>query len=123
MWRSHRAVLSERRRRLRHSRPSLVTKAAHGNLRSVRPLLSLQVGNGHRSALNPMCETCDAGIAEFSTFTRRIKLTLKKLSPGIFCLALLGTAFMPSANADERDRKTTITFSAPVEIPGVHLQG
>jgi hypothetical protein len=70
-----------------------------------------------------MCETCDSGIAEFSTFTRRIKLTLKKLSPGIFCLALLGTAFMASANADERDRKTTITFSAPVEIPGVHLQG
>jgi hypothetical protein len=30
---------------------------------------------------------------------------------------------MPSAKADDWDKKTTITFSGPVEIPGVHLQG
>jgi hypothetical protein len=45
-----------------------------------------------------------------------------KLTPAVLCLASLG-AFSSAANADERDRKTTITFSAPVEIPGVHLQG
>ena len=45
------------------------------------------------------------------------------LAPPVLCLAFLGAAFLPIANADERDRKTTITFSAPVEIPGVHLQG
>src|ERR1700690_4398379 len=31
--------------------------------------------------------------------------------------------FVPSAKADEWDRKTVMTFSAPVEIPGVHLKG
>jgi LPXTG-motif cell wall-anchored protein len=46
-----------------------------------------------------------------------------KLAPPVLCLAFLGAAFSSTANADERDRKTTITFSAPVEIPGVHLQG
>jgi LPXTG-motif cell wall-anchored protein len=38
-------------------------------------------------------------------------------------LAVLGLAFSPSARADAWDKKTTITFSGPVEIPGVHLQG
>src|SRR5579863_9413351 len=38
-------------------------------------------------------------------------------------LALLGLAFSPSAMADEWNKKTVITFSALVEIPGVHLQG
>src|SRR5580658_10072241 len=41
----------------------------------------------------------------------------------VFCLALSGTLFVPSAKADESDRKTVVTFSAPVEIPGVHLAG
>ena len=40
-----------------------------------------------------------------------------------FCLALLATAILPNASADAWDRKTVITFSAPVEIPGVHLAG
>jgi len=31
--------------------------------------------------------------------------------------------FVPSAKADESDRKTVVSFSAPVEIPGVHLTG
>jgi hypothetical protein len=41
----------------------------------------------------------------------------------IFCLALSGTMFVPNAKADESNRKTVVTFSAPVEIPGVHLAG
>src|SRR5271156_4810758 len=41
----------------------------------------------------------------------------------MFCLALSGTMFVPSATADESDRKTVVSFSAPVEIPGVHLAG
>jgi len=38
-------------------------------------------------------------------------------------MAILGAAFMPTANADDRNKKTTVTFSAPVAIPGVHLAG
>ena len=41
----------------------------------------------------------------------------------VFCMALLGATFSPSAKADAWDRKTVITFSGPVEIPGVHLIG
>jgi hypothetical protein len=31
--------------------------------------------------------------------------------------------YAPAARADDWDRKTTVTFSGPVEIPGVHLTG
>ena len=39
------------------------------------------------------------------------------------CIALLGSIYVPAARADDWNRKTTITFSGPVEIPGVHLKG
>ncbi len=39
------------------------------------------------------------------------------------CCALVGAAFTPQASADAWDRKTVITFSGPVEIPGVHAPG
>jgi hypothetical protein len=38
-------------------------------------------------------------------------------------LVLLGTMTAPVSMADDWNRKTTITFSGPVEIPGVHLSG
>src|SRR5580698_3487607 len=38
-------------------------------------------------------------------------------------LALLAATFVTSASADDWNRKTVVTFSGPVEIPGVHLQG
>jgi len=41
----------------------------------------------------------------------------------MFCLALIGATFSPSAKADDYDKKTTFTFSQPIEIPPVHLQG
>ncbi len=36
---------------------------------------------------------------------------------------MAGVALVPGAKADDWDRKTVITFSGPVEIPGVHLKG
>src|SRR5690348_3837038 len=38
-------------------------------------------------------------------------------------MALASAVVAPSAKADDWDRKTVITFSGPVEIPGVHLAG
>jgi hypothetical protein len=38
-------------------------------------------------------------------------------------IALLGAVLAPSAKADDWNRKTVVTFSGPVEIPGVHLAG
>jgi hypothetical protein len=38
-------------------------------------------------------------------------------------MVLMGTLLAPSARADDRNRKTAVTFSVPVEIPGVHLAG
>ena len=40
----------------------------------------------------------------------------------IFSLSLVALTFLPSAKADEWNRKTTVTFSAPVEVPGVGAQ-
>ena len=50
--------------------------------------------------------------------------TLKAAS-AIFCIAATTMIFSPSANAQRTvyNKKTTFTFSAPVEIPGVHLKG
>src|SRR5438270_11174063 len=41
----------------------------------------------------------------------------------ICCLTVMGAVCAPGARADEWNRTTTITFSGPVEIPGVHLAG
>src|SRR3954454_23054688 len=39
------------------------------------------------------------------------------------CVTLLGAALAGGVLADEWNRKTVITFSGPVEIPGVHTPG
>ena len=48
---------------------------------------------------------------------------LKTVTTSAFCLALMGAMFSPGARADEWNKKTVMTFSGPVEIPGVHLKG
>jgi len=46
-----------------------------------------------------------------------------KVVPAVFCAALLSAILTPTANADDWSKKTTISFSEPIEIPGVHLEG
>ena len=50
-------------------------------------------------------------------------MTASRVVPTMFCLALFGATFSPSAKADDYNKKTTLTFSQPIEIPPVHLQG
>ena len=50
-------------------------------------------------------------------------MTLLKAVPTVFCAALIGAAFSPNVTADEWNQKTVVTFSAPVETPGVHIKG
>jgi hypothetical protein len=50
-------------------------------------------------------------------------MKLFRTAPIVVCLALAGMALSPLAKADDWNRKTVMTFSAPVEIPGVHLVG
>ena len=50
-------------------------------------------------------------------------MNLFKAAMTVSFVALIGGALTPQANADEWNRKTVITFSSPVEIPGVHLAG
>jgi LPXTG-motif cell wall-anchored protein len=50
-------------------------------------------------------------------------MTFLKVAPVVLGLALVSGTFSPRARADDYDKKTTITFSAPVAIPPVHLQG
>src|SRR5271170_385878 len=46
-----------------------------------------------------------------------------KAAPAVLCAAVISTAFSPNVRADDWNQKTVVTFSGPVEIPGVHLQG
>jgi hypothetical protein len=50
-------------------------------------------------------------------------MKLLKAATTIACVALMGAILVPGARADAWNRKTVVTFSAPVEIPGVHLTG
>jgi hypothetical protein len=45
-----------------------------------------------------------------------------KIAAVSFCLFLAAVAFLPNAKADDWNRKTTVTFSGPVEVPGVGAQ-
>ena len=50
-------------------------------------------------------------------------MTLLRAAPLVLCVALASATFAPNAKADDWNRKTIVTFSEPIEIPGVHLQG
>ena len=50
-------------------------------------------------------------------------MKLFKAATTVCFVALMGAMLAPGARADDWNRKTTITFSGPVEIPGVHLVG
>jgi hypothetical protein len=50
-------------------------------------------------------------------------MTFFKASNVVCFAGLIGAALIPTAKADEWNNKTVMTFSGPVEIPGVHLTG
>jgi hypothetical protein len=54
---------------------------------------------------------------------KRKTMNLFKVATTVGCVALMGALFAPGAKADDWNRKTKVTFSGPVEIPGVHLPG
>jgi MYXO-CTERM domain-containing protein len=64
-----------------------------------------------------------AGREDYGAKEKEQMTFLKTATTSVFCLALMGAVFSPAAKADEWNRKTKITFSGPVEIPGVHLKG
>ena len=50
-------------------------------------------------------------------------MNLIKTATAVCCIALMSAVLAPSLKAAAWDRKTVVTFSGPVEIPGVHLKG
>ncbi|MEP7355547.1 MAG: hypothetical protein ABI824_20140 [Acidobacteriota bacterium] len=50
-------------------------------------------------------------------------MTFIKAATVSLSLVLASATLAPSLHADDRNKNTTITFSQPVEIPGVHLKG
>lgn len=52
-----------------------------------------------------------------------IGMNLLKAVPTVLCAAIIAIAFSPSVKADDWNRKTVVTFSQPVETPGVHMRG
>jgi hypothetical protein len=51
------------------------------------------------------------------------KMKLSKAASAVCFLALMSATRAPALRADEWDKKAVVTFSEPVEIPGVHLKG
>jgi hypothetical protein len=51
------------------------------------------------------------------------KMTFLRAAPIALSIALVGAALAPSVKADDHDKKTTVTFSGPVEIPPVYITG
>jgi hypothetical protein len=49
-------------------------------------------------------------------------MTFLRAVPTVFCAALIGAAFSPNVRADDWNQKTVVTFSGPVETPGVHAK-
>jgi hypothetical protein len=50
-------------------------------------------------------------------------MKLFKAISAVCFITLLGTAVAPRLSADDWDKKAVVTFSDPIEIPGVHLKG
>src|ERR1051326_8422894 len=50
-------------------------------------------------------------------------MTFLRAAPTVLCTVLLSAAFSPTVIADDYDKKTTVRFSAPVEIPPVYVSG
>lgn len=50
-------------------------------------------------------------------------MKLFKTAMAVCCMALTGAVLAPNVQADPWNKKSIITFSGPVEIPGVHLKG
>jgi len=46
-----------------------------------------------------------------------------RAAPAVLCAAVIATAFSTSVKADDWNQKTVITFSNPVETPGIHIKG
>src|ERR1700691_5983698 len=54
---------------------------------------------------------------------RKKNMKLFKAATTVCFMALMGAVLAPGVKADEWNKKTVMTFSGPVEIPGVHLTG
>jgi len=65
---------------------------------------------------------CKEQATEFRAREKKY-MNLFKTVTTVCGIALMGAILLPNAKADAWDRKTVITFSGPVEIPGVHLKG
>ena len=65
--------------------------------------------------------TADYQILEQKDETK--EMNLFKAATTVCCMALMGAALAPGARADDWNKKTVVTLSGPVEIPGVHLTG
>jgi hypothetical protein len=66
-----------------------------------------------------------AGTVKANRTTTLLKEKMKrfKVVAAVGCVAVMGAMLAPTAIADESNRKTVVTFSQPVEIPGIHLAG
>src|SRR5687767_10570243 len=70
-----------------------------------------------------ICIASVRGSPTRSQFLSKEKMKRFKVVAAAGYIALMGAILAPTAKADDWNRKTVVTFSGPVEIPGVHLPG
>src|ERR1700730_3203811 len=58
------------------------------------------------------------GNAKFLDYQEKTKMKIIKTVLVVLTLAVLGALFVPRAGADAWNKKTVLTFSQPLEIPG-----
>jgi len=75
-----------------------------------------------RKTGKPLDFTNGAGNSLSTIQLEEFKMSRFKIGTMIFCLALVVLAFSAGAKADEWNKITRITFSGPVEVPGVGAQ-
>jgi hypothetical protein len=68
-----------------------------------------------------MLVLCESLNHRFTNEGRKYQMKLIKTLSIVFCVLVAGAFMLPTAAADEYNNRTTVTFSAPVEVPGVGL--
>ena len=85
----------------------------------VGPRNALSLNAGHARRDQPPSETKRTAGYKIRNKLKRKTMNLFKATTTMCCIAAMSAVLAPGARADDNNRKTTITFSGPVEIPGV----
>ena len=88
-----------------------------------RPVLAAESADLSRTDRSVLLFSYRGNRSQILNRKKEQEMNFLKAAPTVLCAAVIATAFSPSVKADEWNQKTVITFSQPVETPGVHMKG